>query len=70
MYTDSSETLVFIAFTKIIKFQKNKNIFCANECEWMQLKVYAFALVCISYRLNDVFFNRTSDFLSNPKSIL
>jgi len=51
MYNCSSETLMNIAFTKIIKFIKNKNIFCANTCKAMQEKnydVHLFAGDCMS----------------------
>jgi hypothetical protein len=39
MHNDSRETLAVIAFTKIIKSQKNKNIFCASGCKMMQKKI-------------------------------
>jgi len=40
----SSETLVNIAFTKIIKFSKNKNIFYANSCKVVRKKKFGLHL--------------------------
>ena len=50
MYNVSSETLVNIAFTKIIKFSKNQNIICATACKGVQEKkdeVHLFAGDCM-----------------------
>jgi len=50
MYNVSSETLVNIAFTKIIKFSKNQNIICATACKGVQEKkdeVHLFAGNCM-----------------------
>jgi len=51
MYNVSSETLVNIAFTKVIKFSKNKNIFYAIPCKGVQERkngLHLFAGDCMS----------------------
>lgn len=50
MYNVSSETLVNIAFTKIIKLSKNKNLFCAIPGKGVQERkfgLHLFAGVCM-----------------------
>jgi len=51
MYNVSSETLVNIAFTKIIKLSKNKNLFCAIPGKGVQKRrfgLHLFAGDCMS----------------------
>jgi hypothetical protein len=40
----SSETLVNIAFTKIIKLSKNKNLFCAIPGKGVQMRKFGLHL--------------------------
>jgi hypothetical protein len=44
MYNVSSETLVNIAFTKIIKLSKNKNLFCAIPGKGVQMRKFGLHL--------------------------
>jgi hypothetical protein len=61
MYNVSSETLVNIAFTKVIKLSKNKNIFCAIPCKGVQERkngLHLFAGDCMrgeKYREKNVY---------------